>query len=89
MAKRIMFDLLLLGAIIYAPWWVAAPLALVGAFLFLSYFEIFAFGIYVDLLYGTSTALLHGSLGVIGATLFFFVGRFIRGLVRPSYTLLS
>lgn len=83
MIRRIIFDLVLLGAIFYTPWWVAVPIALLGAFLFTSYYEIFAFGVFIDLLYGASATMLHGYLGIVGATVFYFVGEFARGLVRP------
>lgn len=87
MMKRIIFDLVLLGAIFYTPWWVATPLALVGVFVFPAYYEVFAFGLLVDLLFGTRYSALHGALGLLGAVALFFLGEFGKSIVRPSYTI--
>lgn len=84
MMKRIFFDLLLLGAIFYTPWWVATPLAFLGAFLFNPYYEIFAFGAVIDLLYGTPTSALRGTVGVVGSVGLFLIGILAAGVVRSG-----
>lgn len=89
MKKRIIFDLFLLSAIFYTPWWVAASLAFVCVFLIPHYYEILAFGLLVDLLYGTSTSALYGMVGTIGAIVLFFAGEFAKKMVRPTYPLPS
>ncbi len=72
MKKRLIFDLVLLGAIFYTPWWVVIPLALVGAFLFPSYYEVIAFGLLVDILYGAASFPLGGIFGLIAAITIYF-----------------
>lgn len=89
MVKRIIFDLLLLGAIFYTPWWVAALLAFVCVFLIPRYYEILVFGLLVDLLYGTSVSTLYGMVGTVGAVALFFTGEFAKKIVRPTYPLPS
>lgn len=85
MWKRIIFDLVLFGAIFYTPWWVVAPLAFTGAFLFPSYFEIFLCGLLVDLLFGTATSASYGALGVLGALALFFLAKLAKRRLRQAY----
>lgn len=82
MIKRIFFDLLLLGAVFYTPWWVVLPLAFIGAFLFPSYYEIILVGVLFDLLYGISTHPARGVLGIIVALVLFVTARRLRQAVR-------
>lgn len=89
MIKRIIFDLVLLSAIFYTPWWVAAALAFVCVFLIPRYYEILVFGLLVDLLYGTSMSTFYGMAGTIGAIILFLVGEFAKKVVRPAYPLPS
>ncbi len=63
--KRIIFSLVLIGAIFYAPWWLVFILALFGAFHFPRYYEVFVFGILFDLLYGVTGSIFFG-FGIIG-----------------------
>ena len=85
MIKRISFDVLLLAAVFYFPWWLAALGAFVGAFSFASYYEIFAFGVLFDIIYGVPTATLHGLIGIVGATIFYFLGEVSRNYIRPMH----
>ena len=82
MTKRIFFNLLLLGAIFYAPWWAVAVIAFVGAFLFPSYYEIILAGVFFDLLYGISAHPMRGVLGLIVALVLFVVARYFKQAVR-------
>ena len=85
MLKRISFDVLLLVMVLYFPWWVAALGAFTGAFLFASYYEIFLFGVLFDIIYGVPSAMPHGLMGIIGATIFYFLGSLSRNYIRPVY----
>lgn len=82
MRNRIIFSVVLLGAVFYTPWWIVAILAFIGAFLWPSYFEIFAFGILLDILYGASAFPLGGVYGILGATAIFFIASHARRAVR-------
>jgi len=82
MKKRIIFDLILVGAIFYTPWWVVAVLAAIGAFLWPLYYEIIAFGILVDILYGAKTLPFGGVFGTIAAVIIFMTAAFARRAVR-------
>ncbi len=82
MTKRILFDLALIGAIFYTPWWAVVIFAFVGAFLFPYYYEIIVAGILVDLLYGTLVHPTRGILGLIVAIILFVVARRLRRAVR-------
>lgn len=85
MMKRIILNLLLLGAIFYTPWWIAAMLALGIAFLLPRYYEIFLFGMLVDFLYGTATGIMYGIAGTLGAVALFFFSEFAKKIIRPTY----
>lgn len=85
MTKRIIFDLVLLCTIFYTPWWVVVPLAFAGAFIFPSYYEIFAYGVLTDLLYGTGTSSLHGLIGLTTAVLLYAIAWQAKKVVRPTY----
>lgn len=82
MTKRIFSTLLLLGAIFYAPWWVVAIVAFVGAFLFPSYYEIVLAGVLFDILYGISAHPARGVLGLLVAIVLFVVARRLKQAVR-------
>lgn len=85
MTKRIIFDIVLLGAIFYTPWWVVVPFALAGAFIFPSYYEIFGYGLLMDLLYGTPLSALRGTMGTVGAIAIFLIAEQAKKIVRPTY----
>lgn len=82
MRKRIIFNLVLVAAIFYTPWWVVAPLALFGAFLCAPYYEVVAFGVLVDILYGASSFPFGGVYGLAMAIAIFFAGLYIKKIVR-------
>lgn len=82
MKQRIIFGLVLIGAIFYTPWWIVAVLAVAASFLWSPYYEIIGFGLLVDLLYGTSASPLGGTLGLVVAILIFFVGSYAKKIVR-------
>lgn len=82
MKKRIIFDLILFGAIFYLPWCVVAILAFIGAFVWPMYYEIIAFGVIVDVLYGASSVTFNGLVGVIVAVVILFAASYARKAVR-------
>lgn len=82
MRNRIIFDIILLGAVFYTPWWIVAVLAFIGAFICPPYFEIFVFGILIDILYGASAFPLGGVYGILGATAIFYIASYARRAVR-------
>lgn len=82
MKKRIIFDLILLGAIFYSPWWIVAILAFIGAFVWPMYYEIIVFGVIVDVLYGVNSATFGGLAGVLTAIVILFVASYSRKAVR-------
>lgn len=82
MKKRIIFDLILAGAIFYAPWWFVLVFAAMGAFIWPMYYEIIAFGVLVDLLYGTKSLPFGGIFGTIAAVLIFVAGAYAKKSVR-------
>lgn len=84
MIKRIIFDLVFIGAIFYTPWWVVAPVAFAGAFMFPTYYEIFAFGTLFDLLYGTRDSSFYGTVAFVAAIGIFFIARYAKSMVRPA-----
>ena len=82
MRKRIFFDIILLSAVFYTPWWIVAILAFVGAFFWSSYFEIFVFGILLDILYGAGAFPLGGVYGILGAVAIFITASYAKKIVR-------
>ena len=82
MKKRIFFDLILLVAVFYTPWWVVAVLGLIGAFYCSQYYEVIVAGLLIDILYGASSFPLGGVYGILGATAIFFTASYARRAVR-------
>lgn len=82
MRNRIIFNVVLLGAVFYMPWWVVAVIAFAGAFLFPLYYEIIAFGMLIDILYGASSFPLGGMFGILGAIVIFFSASYAKKSVR-------
>lgn len=82
MKKRIIFDLILFGAIFYLPWWIVAVLAFIGAFVWPMYYEIIAFGVIVDVLYGANSSTLSGLASVLVAVVILFAASYARKAVR-------
>ncbi|HBB44249.1 MAG: hypothetical protein UW27_C0004G0045 [Parcubacteria group bacterium GW2011_GWA1_44_13] len=80
--KRIIFDIILLGAVFYTPWWIVAIISFAGAFFWRPYFEIFIFGILLDLLYGASAFPLGGVYGILGALAIFITASYAKKAVR-------
>ena len=56
MAARILFSVLLLGAVLFAPFWLSVLLALGGIIYFNLYLEAVGLFLLSDLLYGTGNA---------------------------------
>lgn len=63
--KRFIFTVLLLGVVVYAPWWVTLAVVGVGTFVFPWYIEVIFIGIFFDILYGAVGVSFFG-LGVLG-----------------------
>lgn len=80
--KRIIFGLILLGTVFYMPWWIVIVLVFVGTFCWPPFYEIFAFGILMDLLYGSNTFSFGGITGFLSATVIFFLVTYARKMVR-------
>ena len=81
--KRILFNLVLMGAIFYAPWWLAFMAALANTFYFSRYYEVIVFGVLFDLLYGISGGMFvgYGAEGIIaGFIIFVLIERVKREL---------
>ncbi|MBI5798830.1 MAG: hypothetical protein HZB10_02775 [Candidatus Yonathbacteria bacterium] len=80
--KRIIFDLVFLGAIFYTPWWVVVVLGFMGAFLWPQYYEIILFGLLMDLLYGAYALPFWGISGVLVSVLLYCGACYLKGIVR-------
>lgn len=80
--NRIIFDIVLLGAVFYTPWWIVALLAFTFAFLCPSYYEIIIFGILMDILYGAGTLSFGGIVGLLGAMVIFTIASWAKKAVR-------
>jgi hypothetical protein len=81
--KRILFNLVLVGAIFYAPWWLALLGALTGAFYFSRYYEVIVLGVLFDLLYGVLGGVFvgYGAEGLLaGCIIFILIERIKREL---------
>ena len=80
--RRIIFDIILFAAVFYAPFWLVAFFAFLGAFFCPPYYEIFLFGLLVDILYGASSFTLGGLYGILGAIVIFLSASYARMAVR-------
>lgn len=81
-SARIAFDIILFGAVFYAPWWTVAILAFAGAFIWPPYYEVFACGLLIDLLYGARTFSLGGIFGIVGSVIIYFLASYAKKIVR-------
>lgn len=80
--KRIIFNLIILGAVFYTPWWFVAILAFIGAYSYNQYYEIILIGALMDLLYGASSLPLGGIYGLLGAIVIFLTATYTKNSVR-------
>lgn len=82
--KRILFNLVLLGAVFYAPWWLVLLGALFGTFYFSRYYEVILFGLVFDLLYGVPGGVLvgYGAEGLLVGSIFFMFMERIKHELR-------
>lgn len=84
MSRRILFNIGVLWAIFYAPWWFCLLLVVVGAFYFISYYEIFFAGLLFDLLYGTidKISFMYSTLGFLVCLVCYFLIERIKKNLR-------
>ena len=45
---RIFFDFLVLVLMVFTPWWISFPVALIGQLIFKNYYELFFVGLWID-----------------------------------------
>ncbi len=64
---RLVFDLIVITLALTAPWFIAAPIAILGCFLIRDYFEILLVGLIID------AVQFNGSVGPV-PFLFFLAG---------------
>ena len=82
MIKRILFNLVLLSAVFYTPWWIVIPLAFVGAFTWSPYYEIIGFGVLVDILYGADALTFGGGLGIFVSVIIYLTALYAKKALR-------
>lgn len=82
MKKRIIFDIVVLALVFYAPWWLTLATLFVGAYVWTSYYEIILFGILLDVLYGSNSMPLRGTIGTVSALVIYFATNYFRKIVR-------
>ena len=63
--RRIIFNLIFLATVFYAPWWVVFSFAVAGTFYFSPYYEVVLFGTVFDFLYGVTGSVFFG-FGIMG-----------------------
>lgn len=81
--NRIFFDILVFAAILNAWWFVALPLALVGAWIFPYYLELILAGVVYDALFGMTAGLgIRGYAGTGVSVIVFVVVVLIKRRVR-------
>jgi hypothetical protein len=70
-SKRIIFNLIFLATVFYAPWWLVFLFAIAGTFYFSRYYEVIFFGTIFDFLYGITGSVFFGfgMLGLISASI--------------------
>lgn len=82
MKKRIIFDIVVLALVFYAPWWLTLATLFVGAYVWASYYEIILFGILLDVLYGSNSVPFRGTIGTVSALVIYFSANYVRKIVR-------
>lgn len=86
---RIVFDLLILFALYFMPWWAAFAAALLAVLWFPRFYEILLVGGFIDLVYAPAPTRVPYSFGVLAASLIVYIlASLLRdrlALERPSY----
>lgn len=82
--QRILADILLIGIVLFAPWWVSLGVAAAFLFIFRDFYELIAVGLLIDLLYAAPAPRFFGFQFVFSfaALLLFVVLRQIKRRVR-------
>lgn len=66
-ARRIFFDMVLAFALMFAPWWFFAGIAVFGSIVFARYYELVLVGVLFDLLYGSVSGIWFFGFEAVGA----------------------
>lgn len=82
MRKRIIFDIIILSLVFCAPWWLVFLLAIIGAYIWSSYYEVIVVGMLLDVLYGGSTLYFGGVVYTVSSLIMYFIVSFLRSIVR-------
>lgn len=79
---RIIFNIALAISVLFSPWWIAAPLAVIACASVPRMYEVVLYGIAFDALYGTRLG-FHGFafVGSAFSALMFGVVSFLRGRI--------
>jgi hypothetical protein len=79
MIWRVIFNILMLGSILFLPWWVTAIIAVGFLFKFKAY-EVILWGVFADILYSSPAPSFYNIefLFTIGAVVFFVLTYFIK-----------
>jgi len=82
--KRIIFTLLLLGAALYAPWWLTLLVAMYGTFCFPRYYEVIILGVVADLFYGIPGGMFvgYGAAGLFAGVVIFVLFERVKRELR-------
>lgn len=80
--KRFLFNILLLCSVFYAPWWLAVLVAFGGAFFCSLFYEVIAFGLLFDLLYGAQSLAIGGIAGTVTAVAIYLIAGYVKKIVR-------
>ncbi|MBI3632849.1 MAG: hypothetical protein HY226_01000 [Candidatus Vogelbacteria bacterium] len=81
--NRVFIDIMLFGAVILLPWWVATFMIVYEFFLFDNFFELIIFGLMFDMLYGVETfgtGNSHPIFFVIASVLYIILNKLKRYL---------
>ena len=83
LAKRIIFDVILIICMITFPWWVGIVLALAALFYFEKFYEAVFVGLFIDSIYGSSVVFPNFSylITIISALVTFLIVRFKNNLI--------
>lgn len=73
MAARIITSILIIGAIIFLPYWVYVPLVFIAAAAFPFFWEGVIIALFIDALYGKGVSLAPASFSILSLSMFAFI----------------
>lgn len=79
---RILFDLAVFLLVVFTPWWISFPIAIIGQIIFKNYYELFFVGLWIDMVEWNGVFhSIHFFFSILSIIMFLIVGK-IRSYIQ-------